>query len=102
MVPSKLFSYLAAGTPVVGICRAGNEVHSIIEDNNSGVCVPPGNPKALAQTLVNTLDDDSKLSELTINARSTAVKKFSKELGVSQFVENFYRYGLISKSSAQS
>lgn len=100
MVPSKLFSYLAAGSPVIGICSSGNEVHSIINSNKCGVCVPPGNPKVLAQTLVNTLDDDSNLSELRINSRSTAVKKFSKKLGVSQFIQNFYRYDLIRKKSS--
>ena len=31
MVPSKLFSYFAAGSPVIGICSPGSEVYSIIE-----------------------------------------------------------------------
>jgi len=100
MVPSKLFSYLAAGSPVIGICSPGNEVHSIINSNKCGVCVPPGHPQALAEVLINTLDDNPKLSELSLNARSIATDKFSKELGVSQFIENFYRYGLISKNSS--
>jgi glycosyltransferase involved in cell wall biosynthesis len=97
MVPSKLFYYLAAGSAVVGLCSGENDMQGIIESNNCGLCVPPGNPKALAEVLVNILDDDSKLSELSMNARSTAIEKFSKELGVSQFVENFYRCGLINK-----
>ena len=101
MVPSKLFSYLAAGSPIIGICSPGNEVHSIINTNKCGVCVPPGHPQALAEVLINTLDDKSKLSELSLNARSIATDKFSKELGVTQFIENFYRYGLISKNSSQ-
>ena len=96
MVPSKLFSYFAAGSPVIGISSVGKEVHSIIEKNKCGACVPPGNPQALAEILVNILDDDLKMLEFSTNARSTALKKFSKELGVSKFVEYFHRHRLIS------
>ena len=95
MIPSKLFSYLASGSAVIGICSSGSEVQNIIENNKCGVCVNPGHPKELAKVLIDLLNNDSKLSEFGTNARLAATNKYSKQLGVSKFIENFYRYGLI-------
>ena len=60
--------------------------------------MPPRNPQTLAEVLINVMDNIPKLAELSFNARSTALNKFSKELGISKFVENFYSCGLIKSN----
>jgi len=46
-IPSKTQFYLCVGKPV--IMAVGGEAASLIERSGSGLCVPPGNPEALAE-----------------------------------------------------
>jgi glycosyltransferase involved in cell wall biosynthesis len=48
-LPNKLFEYIAAGVPVVA--SALPETKRLIDSRGVGWCSPPGDPKALAQTL---------------------------------------------------
>ncbi len=47
VVPSKIAGILAAGRPVVGALPPG-EARAVIEASGGGLCVPPGDPVALA------------------------------------------------------
>lgn len=50
-VPSKLYSILAAGRPLVASVDAGTEVARVVEGAGAGVVVPPGDADALADAL---------------------------------------------------
>jgi glycosyltransferase involved in cell wall biosynthesis len=86
MVPSKLFYYMAAGSAVVGICQGENELRDIIDDNEIGLCVHPGDPEALAKTIGGLLDDKSQLEKFKMNARYIAETQYSRNIGVNVFV----------------
>ena len=45
-VPSKTYSILAAGRPVLAAIDAGTEVPRMLAESGGGVCVPPDDPDA--------------------------------------------------------
>jgi colanic acid biosynthesis glycosyl transferase WcaI len=47
-VPSKLYNFMAAGRPILGLARSDSEVFEIIRDTGCGVCLPPDDPGAIA------------------------------------------------------
>lgn len=56
-VPSKLYSILAAGRPVLASVDAGTEVATTIERAGAGVSVPPEDPDAFCAALDDLLAD---------------------------------------------
>lgn len=59
-VPSKTYSVLAAGRPVVASVDAGTEVTRMLEDSAGGVSVEPGDPDAFVEALVSLIDDSDR------------------------------------------
>jgi colanic acid biosynthesis glycosyl transferase WcaI len=56
-VPSKTYSILAAGRPVLASVDAGTEVTRIIDQAGAGVAVPPDDPDAFIAALGRLVDD---------------------------------------------
>jgi len=50
-VPSKTFGILAAGVPVIGIMDRNSEISFVIEENNCGFVIEPGNVEGLVETI---------------------------------------------------
>jgi colanic acid biosynthesis glycosyl transferase WcaI len=50
-VPSKMYSILAAGRPIVASVDAGTEVASVVERANAGIAVPPDDPEAFTKAV---------------------------------------------------
>jgi colanic acid biosynthesis glycosyl transferase WcaI len=50
-VPSKTYSILAAGRPVLASVDRGTEVASLVERSGAGVSVPPDDPEAFTKAL---------------------------------------------------
>jgi colanic acid biosynthesis glycosyl transferase WcaI len=56
-VPSKLYSILAAGRPVVASVDAGTEVARTIDQAGAGLSVPPEDAEAFTKAIRRLLDD---------------------------------------------
>jgi putative colanic acid biosynthesis glycosyltransferase WcaI len=69
-VPSKTYSILAAGRPVLASVDAGSEVQRIVEAAGAGVAVPPEDPAAFVAALRTLLDDDSGRCDMEKSARA--------------------------------
>ena len=48
-VPSKMYSILAAGRPIVASVDTGTEVAAVVERANAGIAVPPDDPEAFTK-----------------------------------------------------
>ena len=59
-VPSKLYSIMAAGRPVVAAVDPGTEVARVISKAGCGVAVPPGDPDAFIAAVGSLLDDPAE------------------------------------------
>lgn len=69
---------MACGRPVVASNSGG--FPEMIEDNISGVLVPPLDPDALAQAILQILEDKSKAEEMGASARKRVERYYSKEV----------------------
>jgi colanic acid biosynthesis glycosyl transferase WcaI len=59
-VPSKTYSILAAGRPVVASVDEGTEVARVVEKAGAGLAVPPDDPEAFTSALVTLLDEPER------------------------------------------
>ncbi len=70
-VPSKTYSALAAGRPLIAGVDAGSEVARIVERNGCGIGIPPEDPDAFAAAVARLLDDP-----ITAEAMGAAGRSF--------------------------
>ncbi len=73
--PLKLYEYMAAGCAIVA-SRAG-QIADVIEHEQNGVLVEPGDVNALAEAIADLLTDAEKRARLGQNARAQAVSQHS-------------------------
>jgi colanic acid biosynthesis glycosyl transferase WcaI len=59
-VPSKAYSILAAGRPVLASVDEGTEVARVVEKAGAGLAVPPDDPEAFSAALAALLDDPAR------------------------------------------
>jgi glycosyltransferase involved in cell wall biosynthesis len=58
----------------------GGWLHRLVEENRIGAYVPPGDGKALAETLADLAGKPELVRELGRNARTLAEQEFSRDL----------------------
>jgi colanic acid biosynthesis glycosyl transferase WcaI len=63
-VPSKTYSILAAGRPILASIDAGTEVPRLLEKSGAGVTVPPGNSDAFIASVRSLLSNLGSLAEM--------------------------------------
>src|SRR5882724_8235117 len=74
IVPSKLYGILAAARPYVAAVEDECEVVDITRKHASGLVVPPGEPKALAEAVLRFYYDRELAGRLGTNARTAALE----------------------------
>ena len=74
--PLKLYEYMACGKPIVASRVEGFE---ILEQNNAGILVEPGNPEKLAKAIIKLLKDEKLRKRMGKNGRKYVVKNHSWE-----------------------
>jgi colanic acid biosynthesis glycosyl transferase WcaI len=72
-VPSKMYSILAAGRPIVASVDEGTEVARTVEQAGAGLAVPPDDPKAFVAAIEQLLDDDDARIRMGAAARAFVV-----------------------------
>lgn len=80
--PGKLFSYMAAGKPIIGAIKGAAE--SIIINANCGWCVPPNDENGLAELMQLIIEHPELLVGKGANARQFFMKNFT----LNQHVDN--------------
>jgi colanic acid biosynthesis glycosyl transferase WcaI len=74
VVPSKLYSILAAGRPVLVVAPPECDAARIVTEAGCGVAADPDDPAAVAQAIRTLRDDPTRLAEMGIRAREAASK----------------------------
>ena len=69
-VPSKTYSILAAGRPVLASVDEGTEVARVVEKAGAGVAVPPDDPEAFTAALAALLDDPARVRDMGAAGRA--------------------------------
>lgn len=69
-VPSKTYSILAAGRPLVASVDEGSEVSRIVERSGAGLAVPPEDPDAFAKAIRYLLEAPDEAAEMGLRGRT--------------------------------
>jgi colanic acid biosynthesis glycosyl transferase WcaI len=77
-VPSKLYNFMAAGRPILGLASSSSEVAGLIALAGCGRCVSPEAPEQIAQALLQIKDSPSEARKMAARGRSFAEDHFSK------------------------
>ena len=77
-VPSKLYNFLAAGRPILGLAVEASEVFRIIRDSDSGLCAPPDDPVRIAAAVRGLKADPAGRRRMAENGRRLAEERFSR------------------------
>jgi len=87
-LPSKTWSIMSAGRPVICEIDANSELNDILIENRCGICIEPGDYVSMAKAIMKFLDSPNLLYEMSANARQFIVEHVSEKYGISQFVES--------------
>jgi len=79
-VPSKLYHYMAAGRPLLGLAAPDSEVFRTITETGCGFCVPPEDARQMAQAVLSLKRDPDLRAEMAARGRAFAQKNFSRDL----------------------
>lgn len=81
-LPNAVLEYMAAGLPVVGASVGG--IPELIENERTGLLVPPGDADAIANALISLLADPERAKELGRAGQERARTRFSFDQLVSE------------------
>lgn len=76
-LPSKTFTYLASGRPILAIVDPGSAIWNLIQQSRSGVCIPFGNPTQISKAIIDLYSAPEVRKRMGENARLWAVKNHS-------------------------
>ena len=74
VVPSKLYSILAAGRPVLAVAAAQSDAARIVVESGCGLAADPDDPAAVAAAVRELRSDPARLADMGRRARETAAK----------------------------
>ena len=77
-VPSKAYSIMASGRPLVAAVEQKSEVASLVERAGAGLVAPPGNPEALAQAILYLAGDPENRRRMGESGRAHVEQYYSK------------------------
>jgi glycosyltransferase involved in cell wall biosynthesis len=71
-IPSKIFSLLSIGVPIMGIAAMDSDLNNLIEFNNTGKCFRPEEIEEMAQYIMMLAGDPKQCEDLKNNAFHTS------------------------------
>jgi len=84
-----LLEAMATGVPIVATRVGGNT--ALVEDEVSGLLVPPGDPSAVAKAIIRLVEDPGFGARLGTAAREVACTRFSRERMLSRIAALYER-----------
>jgi putative colanic acid biosynthesis glycosyltransferase WcaI len=88
-VPSKTYSILAAGRPVVASVDEGTEVARVVERAGAGLAVPPDDPEAFTAAVTKLIDAPAQAQEMGRAARAF-VERWASPAAVAERYEALF------------
>lgn len=85
-VPSKTYSYMMAGKPVIAIIGAGSDIARDLIDNNAGYAMQANDSSKLVHVIKELLNDRVKREYMGENCRKLFLEKYTTEKCTKQYV----------------
>jgi glycosyltransferase involved in cell wall biosynthesis len=86
-VPSKIMGILAAGIPVIAMVPENSEIALIIQDNNCGIVLEPGDVKGLTKSIMKLKNDQELRKLLATNAKTAFDNYFNTPVVAEQYIQ---------------
>jgi glycosyltransferase involved in cell wall biosynthesis len=86
-VPSKTYSYMMAGKPVIAIIGNESDIAKDLTGNNAGYSMEVGESSKLVSAINELLEDKVKLSHMGENCRKVFLEKYTKDHCTQQYVK---------------
>lgn len=90
-VPSKTYSYMMAGKPVIAIMRQDSDIARDLEDNNAGFSMQVGESSKLVTVIKELRNNEDKRKHMGENSRNVFLEKYTKENCTEQYVNMIKR-----------
>lgn len=84
-VPSKTYTIMASGKPVVATVHIESEVGYLLQEANCGICVPPKDSQALSEAILRLYSNKEQRQVMAENSRKYAVQHFSRKVAASRY-----------------
>jgi colanic acid biosynthesis glycosyl transferase WcaI len=88
-VPSKTYSILAAGRPLIASVDEGSEVARIVERAGAGITVPPEDPESLTKAIKALLDAPEETARMGAAGR-TFIEEWASPSAVAEAYEGLF------------
>lgn len=86
-MPSRTYNILAAGKPMLALTDDESELAFVIEDDNVGWHIEPGNAELFTKTVLEILDHRSELPDMGKRARTSALARYSQDAASAKYLE---------------
>ena len=80
LMPSKIYGVLASGTPAIILADPACELAKLVDGEDVGMVVPPGNAQRLASQICFFAENTGLMRKLGIRARALAIERFDRTL----------------------
>ena len=84
-MPSRTYNILAAGKPILALAEPGSEVSRVVEEDNAGWVVPPGDSDRFVETVREIINRRSELPAVGRAAHASALEKYSLETALERY-----------------
>ncbi len=101
-MPSRTYNFLAAGKTVLALTEENSEIARVIKEDEVGWYVPPLDSQKLYNTILKIYEERQKIPRMELNARRTAVAKYSVEAAIDKYLELFNKAQKVNASDNQS
>ncbi len=86
-VPSKAIALMAAALPVLAVMNSKSEIARILDEEDCGLRVEPGDPCGLRNAIVRICDDEHLRRQMGQNAHRAIRRKYSLQRAAESFEE---------------
>lgn len=86
-VPSKTYSVMAAGRPILAVCETVNDTARVVHEAQCGAVVPPGDVDTMVATIQAYKNDPQRSPREGQRARAFFEEHFTLEAGVQRYAE---------------
>ncbi len=92
-VPSKAFGLMAAGVPIIAIMPTSSEIARIVQEEQCGVVVKPGQEKHLAECILELYNEPERLRIMGNNASKAIEAKYNLSAAAKQYYDLVVKIG---------
>ena len=89
LVPSRLYSFMASGRPIIATAEPGDTVHDIIQAAQCGFCIRHGDLNGFKKALLELRAQPQKRKKMGENGRRFVQEEFSRESKTREYMTLF-------------